>query len=59
MTADPWHRSYWRHPRTSREAFGSEFEPLRRSVSFVPCMGSGCVVCAIAAAAALALLAIF
>lgn len=33
---DHWQRNNWYYPRTSREAFGVEHEPLRKSFSFLP-----------------------
>jgi hypothetical protein len=27
-------RHHWKHPRTFRDAFGTEFEPLRKDLSF-------------------------
>jgi hypothetical protein len=33
---DYTNRHHWKHPRTSRDAFGGEYKPLRKSLTFHP-----------------------
>jgi|WetSurMetagenome_2_1015567.scaffolds.fasta_scaffold742619_2 hypothetical protein len=33
---DYTNRHIWKHPRTTRDAFGEEFEPLRKNLTFLP-----------------------
>lgn len=47
MSVDHQHRHNWRFARTTRDAFGHDLQPLRRSVTFLPCSRGGR--CALAA----------
>lgn len=58
MTFDYQHRHHWRHPRSMREAFGHELQPLRHTLTFLTCQhGSACA--ALVAIALLAALIVF
>lgn len=50
MDYDHRHRRNWHHPRSMREAFGHELQPLRRSVTFRTCVVDGLCSAAIAVA---------